>query len=75
MTEMVTGQYKERPEEWERVKHIFSILADRVETVTPWLARRVLDNKRNGVRFNWLSRPKLMMRFLTAPFARRNVIE
>jgi NAD(P)-dependent dehydrogenase (short-subunit alcohol dehydrogenase family) len=75
MTELVTRQYKGRPEDWERVKRVFNILADRVETVAPWLARRVLDNKRNGVRFTWLSRPKLMMRFLTAPFVRRRVIE
>jgi NAD(P)-dependent dehydrogenase (short-subunit alcohol dehydrogenase family) len=75
MTEMVTRQYRDRPEEWERVKRIFNILADRVETVTPWLARQVLDNDRTGVRFAWLSRPKLMLRFLTAPFSRRSVIE
>jgi NAD(P)-dependent dehydrogenase (short-subunit alcohol dehydrogenase family) len=75
MTEMVTRQYQERPEDWERVQRIFNIIADRVETVAPWLARRVLDNDRNGMRFNWLSRPKLMFRFLTAPFARRNVVE
>ncbi len=75
MTELVTRQYGDRPEDWERVKRIFNILADRVETVAPWLARRVLDNERTGVRFNWLSRTKLMMRFLTAPFAKRTLFE
>jgi NAD(P)-dependent dehydrogenase (short-subunit alcohol dehydrogenase family) len=75
MTEMVTRQYKDRPEEWERVKRIFSILADRVETVAPWLARRVVDNDRSGVRFAWLSRAKLMFRFLTVPFSKRNLFE
>jgi len=33
-TRLITGQYEGKPEEWERVKRLFSILTDRVETVT-----------------------------------------
>jgi len=73
MTDMVTRQYEGRPEDWERAKRIFNILADRVETVTPWLAQKVLENDRSGVRFQWLSRPKLIGRFLTAPFHKRDL--
>lgn len=74
LTEMVTGQYGERPEEeWEAAKRIFNILADRVETVTPWLAQKVLANDRTGVRISWLTRWKVMGRFLAAPFRKRDL--
>ena len=72
-TDLLTQQYKDRPEQWERDKRIFNILSDRVETVTPWLARRVLANRKTGVRIKWLTRAKLMGRFLTAPFHKRDV--
>jgi NAD(P)-dependent dehydrogenase (short-subunit alcohol dehydrogenase family) len=72
-TELLTGPYEDRPEEWARAKRIFDILADRVETVTPWLARKVLANKRTGVRFKWLTRGKVVARFLMAPFRKRDV--
>ena len=72
-TEFITSRYVGRPEEWERAKGIFNILADKVETVTPWLARKVLANTRTGVRFNWLTRGKVMARFLMAPFHKRDL--
>jgi short-subunit dehydrogenase len=72
-TEFLTGQYADRPEDWERARRIFNILADKVETVTPWLARKVLANKRTGVRFNWLTRGKVIARFLIAPFSKRDL--
>jgi len=58
---------------WARRRRIFNILADEVETVTPWLARRVLNNRRNKVRIQWLTRQKAMLRFLLAPFRRRDL--
>ena len=75
VTDFLTKQFEDRPEEWERAKRIFNILADQVETVTPWLARQVLNNGRNGVRISWGSRWRIMGRFLTAPFCRRNLFE
>jgi NAD(P)-dependent dehydrogenase (short-subunit alcohol dehydrogenase family) len=75
LTDLVVGQYRGRPDDWARAKSIFNIIADHAETVAPWLADRVLDNKRNGAEIAWLSRPKLMLRFLTAPFVRRHVVD
>ena len=74
-TKLITAQYDGHPEEWERNKRIFNILADRVETVTPWLARKVLDNKKNGVNIVWLTRFKVLQRFLTAPFHKRKIFD
>jgi NAD(P)-dependent dehydrogenase (short-subunit alcohol dehydrogenase family) len=75
ITDLVTRPYDDRPEDWERAKRIFGILADRVETVTPWLARRILENDRHGVRIEWLTRAKVLGRFAAAPFRRRNLFD
>ena len=56
-----------------RISVIGVILADRVETVTPWLARRVLSNQRSGALIAWLTTGKILVRFLTAPFSKRNL--
>jgi short-subunit dehydrogenase len=74
VTDMITGPYADRPEQWEKDKRIFNIIADRVETVTPWLAKEILRNKKHGARINWNRRGRLLGRFLTAPFRRRQVI-
>ncbi|MBU0494640.1 MAG: SDR family oxidoreductase [Chloroflexi bacterium] len=74
VTDFLVGQTRS-PEDWARVKRIFNILADRVETVTPWLAQQVLDNRRNGVTIAWLTRRKVIARFLTAPLRRRDLFD
>jgi len=73
VTDMITQQYKDRPEQWDEARRLFNILADRPETVTPWIVDRVLANTRNGARIQWLSRGKALSRFLTVPFTRRNL--
>jgi NAD(P)-dependent dehydrogenase (short-subunit alcohol dehydrogenase family) len=74
-TDLLTGQYAGRPEEWERARKVFNVLADRVETVAPWLADKVLSNTKTGVRFKWLNVWKLAGRFLAAPFRKRELFE
>ncbi len=76
LTDLILKQYEDRDsEEWERAKGIFNILADRVETVTPYLAEKVLHNTKNGARINWLTRGKVLWRFLTAPIAKRDLFK
>ncbi|BBH71500.1 short-chain dehydrogenase [Actinoplanes sp. OR16] len=71
VTDLLTRDYE--PEELEKAKKIFNILADRVETVTPWLARRVLAGTKNGGRVAWLTNRKVAYRFATAAFTKRDV--
>lgn len=75
LTDLITKGYEDRPEEWERFKPILSILAERVETVTPWLAERVLTNRKNGVTINWPTRRKALPRFLASPFRKRRLFD
>jgi NAD(P)-dependent dehydrogenase (short-subunit alcohol dehydrogenase family) len=74
-TKLITGQYEGHPEEWKRVQRIFNILSDRVETVTPWLADKILANKKNGTRIQWLSRSKVILRFLESPLRKRKIFD
>ncbi|MET7399302.1 SDR family oxidoreductase [Dactylosporangium sp. NPDC005572] len=71
VTDLLSHDYS--PDELARVKKVFNILADRVETVTPWLAERVLAGVPNGGRVAWLTTPKAFGRFATAPFRKRDL--
>jgi NAD(P)-dependent dehydrogenase (short-subunit alcohol dehydrogenase family) len=75
VTDLLTDQYEDRPDDWEEAKRIFNVIADRVETVVPWLAERVLANEENGARIAWLTRSKIMGRFLSARFRKRDLFE
>lgn len=61
------------PAERERVRKIFNTLADTVETVTPWIADRVLAGPGNGTAISWLTFGKVSMRFLLAPLRKREI--
>lgn len=62
------------PAQWARSKRILNILGDRVEAVTPWLARAALENTKRGATVAWLTRGKAMRRFLAAPFVKRDIV-
>ncbi|MEV0248663.1 SDR family oxidoreductase [Nocardia sp. NPDC050712] len=72
VTDLLTHGYAD-PEELAKARKIFNILADRVETVAPWLARRAVTHARNGAHVRWLTTPKVIGRFLSAPVRRRDL--
>lgn len=74
ITDLITDAYHGHPEEWERARRIFNIIADRVETVAPWLVDRILKNSKTGVQINRNTRVRMMLRFLTAPFSKRDIL-
>ncbi len=73
MTELITDQFEDRPEEYQRAKRIFNLIADRVETVTPWLAEQILANQKSGALIAWLTPAKMIRRFLSLPFRKRDI--
>ena len=73
LTDLLLHDYREDPERLAREKRIFNILADRVETVAPWLAEQVLANRVNGAHIRWLTGSKILLRFLNALFNRRDL--
>jgi NAD(P)-dependent dehydrogenase (short-subunit alcohol dehydrogenase family) len=74
VTDLLMGREGERGAPDARSRRVMNILADRVETVTPWLAREALANEQNGARIRWLTRWKVLGRFLSAPFHERHVL-
>lgn len=72
-TDMIFKQYESKPEQWEKVRPIFNIIAERPETVAPWMAGIILSNTRNGQKFSYTSALKLSLRFLTAPIQKRDI--
>ncbi len=76
LTDLILKRYEgKKPEEWESARRIFNILADRVETVTPYLAEKVLANHKNGARIRWLGPGKAFWRFLTAGVSKRDLFQ
>lgn len=68
------GPMGRSPEDLKRSRRIFNILADRVETVAPFLAAKVLASTRHGEAIRWLTGWKAFARFASAPFRKRDVL-
>jgi NAD(P)-dependent dehydrogenase (short-subunit alcohol dehydrogenase family) len=72
-TDMLVPPPDQRGERWEQSKKILNILADTVETVTPFLVDGMLIAKENGAAVRWLTRPKIWWRFFANNFRKRDV--
>jgi len=73
ITDFIMQHFEERPEDLEGVRRIFNIIGDRVENVSPWLVQKMLQNQKNGAMISYLSPWKMLWRFLSAPFRKRDV--
>lgn len=67
------GTQKLPPERVQETKRVYNILADRVETVTPWLVEKVLADKHHGSRIAWLTSRKAAWRFMRSRFVKRDL--
>lgn len=59
------------PAAWAKAKRTYNILADRVETVTPWLVDQILADSAHGSRIAWLTRGKVIRRLLAAMLGKK----
>ncbi len=73
ITDLVSEQYQDRPEEFERAKKIFNLLADRVENVAPHLVEQILANDKNGAALKHMSTPHMMSRMITGRIRKRDL--
>jgi hypothetical protein len=48
--------------QWELAKRRYERLADKVETVAPYLAERALANRKNNASIAWISPVKMLAR-------------
>ena len=74
VTDLLDDARDADPAQWARTKRFYNILGDRVETVAPFIADKVLAAERPGTAIRWLTRRRAIWRFLTARFVRRMVM-
>ena len=73
VTDFLTEPMKDDPERMARSRKIFNIIADKPETVARYLAPRILSNRKNGASIVWGGTGKLLWRFASAPFVKRDL--
>ncbi len=75
LTDMLLDPLEHDPTRQAEMRRIFNILADKVDTVAPWLVDQILQNKKTGVSIQWLTKPKIIWRFASAPFSKRDLFD
>lgn len=74
VTDLLEESKDEDPVRWEKTKRMYNILADRVETVVPYIVSEVLKAEKPGTAIKWLTTPKAAWRFISAGFTKRKVM-
>lgn len=75
LTELLVPPPERRDKNWERSRKILNILADTVETVTPFLVEGMLrEHGKHGAAVRWLTNRKIQGRFLMNLFRKRDVL-
>ncbi len=52
----------------ERTKKVYNILGDYPDVIAKFLVERMITNKKNDVKINWLTNAKASFRFMTSAF-------
>jgi len=73
VTDLLVPPPGQRGKGWERSKRILNILADRVETVTPFLVEGMLAARKSGTAVRWLTDGRIRWRFVKSLFVRRDL--
>lgn len=74
LTDMLLSDYRDDPVKLKKVRFIYNVLAEMPETVAPVLVKKILANKKNGARIRFASPASTFLRFLLAPFRKRDVV-
>lgn len=74
ITDMLKSGIPVDEKERQKTVKIFNTLADKVETVAPYLVKKVLQNKKNGASIKWLNSRKIVWRFFLALFHKRELL-
>jgi len=74
VTDLLMSPINNNSEDVKEFKKIVNILADKVETVTPFLVENMIKNKKHGKAIRWLTTAKATSRFMLSPFRKRNIV-
>lgn len=75
VTDFLLNSLKSNPKDADKNKKVFNILADDVETVTHFLSTRILKNTKNNAHITWLTKQKVIWRFLKSLFVKRDLFK
>jgi short-subunit dehydrogenase len=75
VTDMITGQHGGDSEGWKKNRKVYNILANREETVTPWLVQKMLSNTRTNAKLKYVSTLRLISQLLAAVFFKRDLFQ
>ena len=70
MTQALGG--RETIELSESTKKIYNILGDRPGVVASYFVKEILGNTKNDAHFQWLTTGKVMTRFITSPWKKKD---
>ena len=56
----------------EKTKKVYNILGDYPETIAEFMVDKIINNKKNNVKFDWLTNGRAALRFMTAGFNKRD---
>ncbi len=70
---MIDGMRNLSEDQLSEIKVIYNLLADSVETVTPFLVEGVLSNTESGAKIAWLTEEKVQERFNSDDYACRDL--
>ena len=73
ITDLLVPPPEKRGKGWEESKKILNLLADTVETVTPYLVEGMLNVKEGGEAVRWLTPGKIMRRKFFSFFRKRDI--
>lgn len=73
VTDLLLPPLDQRGAVWEKSRNVLNILADTVETVTPYLVDGMLAADKNGAAVRWLTSGKIARRFLMSRIRKRDV--
>jgi len=74
VTDLLLRVYREGdPDNWRRQRWLFKFIADPVEPVAAWMARRILASPRHGAHLAWMTVPKAALRVLDPRYHRRDL--
>jgi NAD(P)-dependent dehydrogenase (short-subunit alcohol dehydrogenase family) len=73
LTELLESSYVEGDaRNWLRMKGLFRFVVDPADVVCRWLAAKVLANRRSGAHYAWMTWWRLLPRFFSPYYWRRN---
>lgn len=75
VTDLLMKPIDNENSERQHFEKIVNILADKVETISPFLVKNIIKNKKHGKIINWLTSSKASWRFISYGFTKRNILD